>query len=332
MIGLRDGPRLLAMLAVLGLALACLASCTSGKHPGSEESAAWVKIEGATYADTDACITCHEDQSTHLAETLHGKKNDPRTPAAKHQCQSCHGPGSVHVKNHEDDKEGLNDIIRFSAKAGFPPAQLTAQCLSCHESMTKSRWHSTLHALNDVSCVSCHSAHSPKGKPQLKLENEVETCAQCHKDVRAQLERPSHHPVREGKLTCSNCHTPHGSGHDKEMKKTGVNDTCFQCHQDKRGPFLHEHPPVFDNCANCHTPHGSNNTRLLLADPSDLCQMCHQGSGHFGLYDNSTSIEGGGSPSGRAWAPGTRSMGRGCLNCHTKIHGSNHPSGMFFNR
>ena len=31
------------------------------------------------------------------------------------------------------------------------------------------------------------------------------TCISCHRQVRSQLTKPSHHPIIEGKVTCSNC-------------------------------------------------------------------------------------------------------------------------------
>ncbi len=318
------------LLALAALSFNILMSCATG--PNETPLGQFISVPGATIIDNADCAACHDEQATSLVSTRHGKKNDPRTPAGTDLCQSCHGPGSVHAKNREDGKEGLNDIIRFSKGTSFPAAQLSQQCLSCHEKMTKQRFHTTGHAAQDVTCANCHSVHSPKGEPQLKLASEVETCAQCHKDIRAQIERPSHHPIREGKISCSNCHDPHGSGYDKNLRKSNVNDTCYQCHQEKRGPMLHEHPPVFENCANCHTPHGSNNSRLLVSDPPKLCQMCHVGSGHFaGVYDKATTLEGGGSPF-RLSAVGARSVDRGCIDCHTRIHGSNHPSGRFFNR
>ncbi|MBI5365780.1 MAG: DmsE family decaheme c-type cytochrome [Planctomycetes bacterium] len=322
--GLWDRRRLLALLALSGAALGGLASCTSKKHTEAADTTAWVKIEGATYVDNDACMTCHADQAEHFKTTRHAKMNDPRTPAAKHECQSCHGPGSVHVKNHEDDKEGLNDIIRFTEGKGFPGAQLAAQCLECHQG-EKRAWQTTSHAATGMACASCHSIHSPQGDKQLKQATELETCAQCHKDVRNQMQRPSHHPVREGKIGCKDCHDPHGTGYEKNLRGANPNDTCFKCHQEKAGPYLWQHAPVFENCLTCHTPHGSNNRVLLAAKPPQLCQRCHSDSQHPGtVYDKTTLFEGS--------TPNAHAVHNACIDCHSQIHGSNHPGGKFFMR
>jgi DmsE family decaheme c-type cytochrome len=126
-------------------------------------------------------------------------------------------------------------------------------------------------------------------------------------------------PIREGKLTCSNCHNPHGSvyGTESLIREASINDNCYKCHADKRGPLLHEHAPVRENCLNCHEAHGSNHEYLLKVQRPRLCAECH-------------SFAHGGQP-GLA-ANQIYAFGHGCNNCHTQIHGSNHPSGAFFLR
>ena len=65
---------------------------------------------------------------------------------------------------------------------------------------------------------------SPKN--QMIKSTEVEVCFQCHKDRRAQFERPSHHPLREGDMTCSSCHNPHGSATDSLLRGASINETA----------------------------------------------------------------------------------------------------------
>ena len=148
----------------------------------------------------------------------------------------------------------------------------------------------------------------------------MDTCFQCHKLQRAQIQYSSHMPLREGKLTCTNCHNPHGSVTEKLLREASVNDNCYKCHAEKRGPFLFEHQPVRENCLNCHTPHGSNYENLLKVARPRLCHQCHT-TGHNG---------------GSGFSPGTSplvgAIQNGCGNCHSNIHGSNHPNGMFFLR
>jgi DmsE family decaheme c-type cytochrome len=94
-----------------------------------------------------------------------------------------------------------------------------------------------------------------------------------------------------------------------------VNQTCFTCHADKRGPLLWEHAPVAEDCTLCHSSHGSVRTALLNKTPPLLCQQCHSVAGH---------------PSVARTAGGGASiflLAGSCTNCHSQVHGSNHPAG-----
>jgi DmsE family decaheme c-type cytochrome len=155
-------------------------------------------------------------------------------------------------------------------------------------------------------------------KFQLAKLTEIDTCAQCHKNKRAEIWRSSHMPVREGKLKCSTCHNPHGSFSEALLREATTNDGCYKCHAEKRGPFLWEHPPVRENCVNCHDPHGSINDFMLKISRPRLCQQCHANlTGHPGHPRNPTSIY---------------AFNRECQNCHSQHHGSNSPAGSRFIR
>jgi len=105
-----------------------------------------------------------------------------------------------------------------------------------------------------------------------------------------------------------------------------VNDNCYSCHAEKRGPFLWEHAPVREDCSICHEPHGSNNPTLLKTRMPQLCQQCHiAGGGH------PPTPYGGPNP-GPPLSIERRVGAASCLNCHTEVHGSNHPSGVRWTR
>jgi DmsE family decaheme c-type cytochrome len=150
---------------------------------------------------------------------------------------------------------------------------------------------------------------------------QFEVCGSCHKTQRAQINYPSHHPIKEGKVVCSSCHEPHGSVGPNMLVKATVNETCYTCHTEKRGPLLWEHPPVREDCTNCHTPHGSVNAPLLKARAPWLCQQCHDAQFHPSTLYSGTGLP---PPTGNA---AQQLLARSCLNCHTQVHGSNHPSG-----
>jgi DmsE family decaheme c-type cytochrome len=106
---------------------------------------------------------------------------------------------------------------------------------------------------------------------------------------------------------------------------------CYACHAEKRGPFLWEHAPVRESCLNCHQPHGSNQDKLLQEPRPYLCSKCHDPAvGHPGqLFQASQSAA---SNLANGTASSARVIGRACQNCHSQIHGSNHPSGARFQR
>lgn len=158
------------------------------------------------------------------------------------------------------------------------------------------------------------------------VDMSAELCGNCHTQKRAMFMRTSHMPYREGKMNCVDCHNPHGGSGPSLLKQATVNENCYSCHQEKRGPMLWEHAPVRENCNNCHNSHGSNYESLLKMKNPYLCQTCHMTQ-----YHPSTLYEGGGIP-GRTSSPVDQMLSKGCLNCHTKVHGSNHPSGARFTR
>ena len=176
--------------------------------------------------------------------------------------------------------------------------------------------------------MSCHSVHSFKSEnAQLKAAGTTDTCVSCHKDVRAEMWKNSHHPLREGKMTCADCHNPHGSPTPKMIKAASVNDQCYTCHTEKRGPFLWEHAPVRENCVTCHAPHGSNHLKLQKTSVPYLCQQCHANTRHPGtLYDARGTAASDDLPGNVPINPSNRLFERACLNCHQAVHGSNHPS------
>jgi DmsE family decaheme c-type cytochrome len=188
-----------------------------------------------------------------------------------------------------------------------------------------------------MACTSCHQVHAQQDKVRVRT-TQAEVCFTCHKEQRAQANRISHHPTKEGKVVCSDCHNSHGSTGPKLLVKQTLNATCYTCHAEKRGPLLWEHSPVTDDCGNCHTPHGSTNTPLLKARPPYLCQECHTNEHASSLrMTGSTMTQGLVTTNLGQQVPGGINVsafntGRSCLNCHVQVHGSNHPAGSKFNR
>lgn len=274
-------------------------------------------VDAQGYVGEKACIECHDEQKAGYFQGPHHRASDPRTPAAKHACEECHGPTGKHAED-----PVLYDMPRDFTK--MKPAEITELCTTCHKRGEHAFWNSSPHEARGLSCVTCHSLHAPKSEEShLIREDQFAVCGQCHRDkVQKQL-RSGHMPVREGKLQCMTCHNAHGSPNVRQLRTgTSVNEACTTCHSEKRGPFLWPHAPVVENCATCHDPHGSNNDRMLVAKNPFLCQRCHVTARHPPTIYDGAAVKNN----------VNRVISRSCVNCHSNIHGSNHPSGLFFAR
>jgi DmsE family decaheme c-type cytochrome len=263
---------------------------------------------------TQTCKMCHSDRFNSYTQSIHANKEIRNSPANAVGCESCHGPGQLHIQ--KGGGKG-SDIFIFS-KGKTDPTAKSEKCLACHaESRGMAFWDMSRHKTAAVSCDNCHGVHSGK-KGNLKAP-EPELCLSCHRDVRTQISKQSHHPLQEGRMKCTDCHDQHGSFGRKMIKTPSVNDLCYRCHAEMRGPFLWEHPPVEENCQTCHAVHGSNHGKLLTNRVPQLCQSCHAAAGHPGKAYTSQDTFRGAAPSNKMFA-------RGCLNCHSNIHGSTGPS------
>ena len=262
------------------------------------------------------CTQCHDEadspEQLAIGKTRHGVTADQRAPT----CTSCHGNSEKHVKEAGRVEKSLTPKVEvgYTKKNPATAEQRNEKCLTCHQGGKHISWQASAHAANDVACASCHKIHAGHDAVRSK-QTQTEVCFTCHKEQRNQVSRMSHHPVIEGKMTCSSCHDVH-SDNPKMMVRGTTNDTCYTCHMEKRGPFVHNHQPVSEDCAICHNPHGTNIANLLKARPPYLCQECHSHTSHPGQTP--------GLPTARTTSSTSLgTVGRGCLNCHTNIHGSN---------
>lgn len=268
-----------------------------------------------------ACTTCHDEtdgpQLLAIGKTRHGTQADTRAPT----CTSCHGPSKAHLEHKGSDKPPKPDVT-FGALTKVSAQERNDACQDCHTKDAKrSHWEGSIHQSRDVTCAACHKVHVARDSVRDK-RTQSETCFTCHKEQRIQANKPSHHPVVEGKMGCSDCHNVHGSAGPSLLKRNSVVETCYTCHMEKRGPFVHNHQPVSEDCSICHNAHGTTAESLLKTRAPFLCNSCHTPHGPMqpALTNSTTS----GTPGW--WSPTVMTQGKSCLNCHTQIHGSNNPS------
>jgi DmsE family decaheme c-type cytochrome len=304
----------LVTLAAL-LPLAVLAQEASAPAKPAEDEQPGYSKRGA-----DTCLGCHDDEvATAVFKTKHGQPADARSPFGhgQLQCEACHGPGGAHTGRVKKG-ESRPPMIRFGAGSEASVSTQNGMCLSCHEGAMRESWHIGEHQAQGVGCADCHDSHVEKD-PVLAVRTQPDVCYTCHQMQRTEHLKPFSHPVWREQMACTGCHQPHGTTAESLLVRHTVNDTCYDCHAEKRGPLLFEHAPVAEDCSICHAPHGSNHPGLLKARAPLLCQQCHSQQGHPSVPRGPDDLaDGSASPFLLVGA---------CMNCHTQVHGSNHPSG-----
>lgn len=250
-----------------------------------EDFAKYVQIPGAEKVGSDQCQACHSDEFKTYRRNVHSQESV--------DCESCHGPGSLHIKA----EKGYTHIIKFSAQS---PEEANGVCLSCHSKTTAlQNWSSSRHEMHDLKCIQCHRVHMAETRLDSRREQN-DACIGCHRKQGAEGNLPYHHPIREAKMSCSDCHDAHGGTAANGLRAENLNDLCFRCHAELQGPFTFQHVPVTESCLKCHTSHGSMHRALLQVSEPMLCLQCHPG------HHNGSGVP----------------LLNRCTNCHTSIHGS----------
>jgi DmsE family decaheme c-type cytochrome len=303
---------LLALVTLAGAVTLAGFAAAQGP-PGSQDpprGAGWEA--SADHVGDTTCAGCHEDILEAMQGRIHARIQSFEVQGRTVGCEGCHGPGSEHAASMDAAM-----IRRFG-----PDAPASETCLDCHRGKGQTEWHASAHAIEGLDCTQCHTIHGTSTPEQ--------SCRTCHGDVEAQFQLPSHHPVREGKMSCASCHDVHGAAEAALKGPIGRKDQlCYQCHQAIEGPFVFEHEPVEEDCAICHSPHGSVANNLLTVSEPALCLQCHEFHFHAG-YDaaEAAEVDVGGFERENPWGPeGFRiAYTTSCTQCHTKIHGSDLPS------
>lgn len=271
--------------------------------------------ENTSQAATEIyCIGCH---SPEVNPALHSIRQTPHGNApggGNAVCTQCHGDSIEHSSAPTTSPPSVS----FGPVTATDSEHSNKQCLQCHQGEERIMWQSSAHHDEDIGCNQCHTAHASRDSV-LNAAEQAGVCATCHTQIQAKLHLPSRHPILEGKTACSDCHNAHGSSSDFALLGTSLNDTCVGCHSEKRGPFLFEHAPVSEDCSLCHSAHGSVHGKLLTSRGPFLCQQCHSAAFHPSQLNDGSGLASG--------SANQNLLGKNCLNCHSQVHGSNHPSG-----
>ncbi len=244
-----------------------------------------------------SCLPCHAPAYAMLRGKVHASLS--RWDQGRGRgCVSCHPGAGQHVRT-----GGLPELVESPRSL----VQQKAICSSCHGKQDKvCGYVFGIHGRRKVACLDCHSA-TPENTPKARAQDASAGCASCHKRAASSFRGPRRgHPVGENKFTCASCHEAHKQKGVTLVSAWKTQFACTGCHKEYQGPFLFEHNAIRgEGCLSCHVAHNNNHPKLLPARRSrDNCLPCHADL-----------------PSFHDQGPG--SVYRNCLDCHTKIHGSN---------
>ncbi len=262
--GVSPALRRIAVLGVLTAAV-CVGSCATSERT----IVAPPRIPGAEFVGTEDCDMCHDRIVARFRTATHSIIQARNEEVGSITCESCHGPGSLHV-----DSEGERGTI-------INPRRQPETCFRCH--LDKRAEFSLPHthpvgsgplglARSNVSCPDCHQLHEgpaiARGAGSLAWENQ--TCLKCHQAQRGPFVF-EHEALRDG---CTVCHRPHGSVNDKLLTERNA-ALCLKCHFQQQalpddlviGGRNHPSSLTTGTCysAGCHEAiHGSQTNSSLL--------------------------------------------------------------------
>ncbi|MFT3782717.1 MAG: cytochrome c3 family protein [Nibricoccus sp.] len=202
-------------LTLLGaaIALGLLAACSNVE----KTVVAPPDITGAKFVGSAECAQCHANITGRFHDATHARLTVASKEVKDTRCESCHGPGSLHVQS-----GGGNGTI-------INPKRSPEACFKCHldKRGEAALPHSHPILAGKMSCADCHDPHrgeavSGKGTD---LASANDTCLKCHSAQRGPFVF-EHEALREG---CVTCHNPHGSVNEK-MLVARNQALCLRCH------------------------------------------------------------------------------------------------------
>lgn len=256
----------------------------------------------STYgAESNVCFDCHEGIAETLMNTPHElASTSTKAASITADCRDCHDGWQSHIEDPSADNIG-----KASELSPAKQAELCGRChLSPHQMAVST---DGAHAKAYLSCSSCHKIHDNLNR-KLVRDDTDNYCATCHPTALMEFKQRSAHPLESSNIRCIDCHHLESIGVAEFT--IGFDWGCQSCHEEKSGPFLYEHPVVYDHlvaggsCTECHEPHGSVNDRLLTQPGKTLCMQCH------------------GTPPGHLTAHSGLGSKGDCVECHSEIHGS----------
>src|SRR5262249_5253627 len=135
------------------------------------------EIPGASFVGDKSCAECHTNICRIFPTGPHGRiRLDAPSAAGQTGCESCHGPGSLHIT-------GGGGKGKFIVNPGKNPAA----CFECHRPVEAEFLLPQHHPVLEkhMNCAQCHDPHGSdifKPVTGLAMARLNETCAPCHRE------------------------------------------------------------------------------------------------------------------------------------------------------
>ena len=189
----RTGGALLAALLLFGWSLTGLDRAPTDTTLGVVTVAA--AQEPDPFVGNAMCVRCHSEVAGAMTAVSHG--GGAGSALVDRGCQSCHGPGRLHVQRPED--ESRHPTIRR-----LLVTEQEALCTSCHTAVPP---FDATHATAQVTCAGCHVFHQRQAATSTAQAAQP-NCLACHAgaDGFDELHDYDIEAMRAGTVTCASCH------------------------------------------------------------------------------------------------------------------------------
>jgi hypothetical protein len=236
------------------------------------------------------CFKCHTTGGTTDGTWLEGVEGLGTFTEGGIGCESCHGPGSLHVDDpstnnidrvyefvHADNSIGgleVNGTVQVPNSNGD---DIVFLCGTCHNRDYKNpinssggfikhheQWDEfvvTKHGEAGLTCITCHDPHK---RTIWDGDGVIATCTSCHEDKAA-------HTAHGGGATCVDCHMPFAAKSGAKIGESGY-----------RGDIRSHLMTIIPNTESMFTEDGSfvrdDAERSAALSPAYSCLGCHNDS------------------------------------------------------
>lgn len=225
---------------------------------------------GFTRVMTTGCLLCHNGQPDPIANR-DGKFKDPpfRFGEIGISCESCHGPGALHVREMQTHKGKILGPSEVDTSI-VNPAKLSPRladdlCQECHQAGDAQVVYPGKSVLDYRPGTPLADTIAIVKRPIKPEQREEANRLETNPPIRGSLEQPlwwknstlelsKCYQASHGRLTCSTCHSIHHAPAPGQ-EKAAYRAACLTCHTVKTCTLKPEDPrrvAVADYCIECH--------------------------------------------------------------------------------